>query len=158
MRKEPEWEQRPGGAGLGRRARQGLPAKLQLHVTPEEKHDIERAASVMGVSASRFATRAALRDAELVLAGVNFRVSGEGLRPTHERVLRLVASRVEGSPASMGWISQQLQIGMAVLSREIDQMEKIDLITRRRVKGRRGVFLYLTDNGRRIWERTQSVR
>jgi DNA-binding MarR family transcriptional regulator len=157
MPNKPERQRRPGGAGLGRRARQGLPAKLQLHVTVEEKYDIERAASVLGISASRFASRAALRDAELVLAGQELRASGERLRPTHVRVLQLIASRPKTRPASMGWVSQQLQISLPVLSREIRHMQKLQLVIRRRVKGHRGVFLYLAERGRRIWQRARAA-
>ncbi|MGH9400633.1 MAG: hypothetical protein ACRD2P_00830 [Terriglobia bacterium] len=156
MANKSEEQRKTGGAGLGRRARQGLGSKIQVHVTVEEKRDIERAASVIGISSSRFTARAALREAELVLAGLHFRASGEALRPTYERILDLVGLRREESSASMGSISHELKIGPAVLSREVDQMEKLDLVERRRIQGRRGVFVHLTENGRRIRERIKS--
>jgi hypothetical protein len=158
MRKEREPEHRRGGPGLGRRARHGLSAALQVLVTPEEKRDIQRAASVLGISASRFASRAVLRDAELVLAGSKFKTSGQWLRPTYERILNLMGSCRDENAASMGWISHELAIGPAVLSREIDELESLGLIERRRIKGRRGIFLYLTAKGREAWDRAQSIK
>lgn len=157
MRKQRVDERKAGGAGLGRRPRHGLPGKIQLTVSQEEKLDIENAASVLGISVSRFAARAALRDTELVLAGAHTRASATGLRPTHERILKLVGSADQKTPATMGSIWRKLEIRPAVLSREVGQMEKLDLVKRRRIAGHREVFVHLTPNGQRIWQRTQSL-
>lgn len=146
-----------GGAELRRRARQGLTERIMLHATSEEKRDIDKAASVIGISTSRFAMRAALHEAELVLAGSHFRTSPVGLRPTYERILELIASGHGGDRVHMAWISRELKVSVSVLSRQLDQMERLNLVKRERIPGRRGVLLRLTENGRRAWDRLKSA-
>ncbi len=77
MTKRREKRRKTGGAGLGRRAREGLSSELLLRVREHEKRDVDEAAAALKISTSRFAAEAALHDAKLVLAGLRARALTE---------------------------------------------------------------------------------
>lgn len=124
---------------------------MQVSVAGHEKRDIEEAAGALGISTSRFIAQAALREAQVVLSAKRGLIaSSQGLEARHQEILELVNQGEKGGPISMKAISERLGVSPSLLSRIMGEVENLALVSRER-KGRRGVFVRLTEKGKRVW-------
>jgi len=160
--------ERPLSRVIGRRPKKGLSGKIQCFVSAEEKRNITEAASLLGVSASRFVARAAIRDAENVLLGacamaaerVKDKTEAQrlslSLTPSECRILAETRESEVRGKVTVTSIATRLAVDLAMATRLTRRLEGLELLERKRdPKDRRQLLLRLTPKGREVLETSE---
>jgi len=160
---------RPPNRMIGPRPKKGMSGSICCFVSTEEKREITDAASLLGVSATRFVARAAIRDAESVVlgaratGGIAARGKAEAgrlslsLTATERRILTETREGEREGKVTVTRIAARLDVDLAMATRLTRRLEDLRLLNRRRdAKDRRCLVLTLTAQGREAldkWER-----